>query len=397
MGKLLASGGRHHHELQVRTLDAAGEHAQLDAELVPKVRDDVHDHVGLGGRGQAQHRRNRVLPRLLADEASHVAVIGPEVVPPLRNAVGLVQHPGADLALVEHPAQRPVAELFRRDDENARIAEPHPVKGVGPLGERQQPVDRDACDDAARLQPRHLICHERDQGRDHHREGAGLVVARQRRNLVAQRLAGAGGENTEDVLPGHRRLDDGPLHGFARIPVRRFRTEVLEAEPAGELLARMVPVPAPARTRDRRRRCRAGFEPAAPPPGTGGGPTAASPSCLRTPTAMPARTRAPSHGDRARARIWRLWVWQAIPASRAPIASRACAADGRSALRTLEKTVSKPALVPSPVVSQCQAAIRSGASCATRARACRWSSKRSNAHRASCSGSFTRPRLSRPS
>ena len=75
VGELLSSRGRYHHEVQVRALGAAVENVQLDPELVAKVRDDVHHHLGLGGRGQAQHRRDRVLPRLLADEASHVAVV----------------------------------------------------------------------------------------------------------------------------------------------------------------------------------------------------------------------------------------------------------------------------------------------------------------------------------
>ena len=246
MRELLAPGGRHYHEVQVRAPGAAVEDRQLDTELVAKVGCDVRHHIGLGGRSQAQHGRDRVHSRLLADEPPHVTVVGPEIVSPLRQAVGLVQHPSADLALVEHPAQRTVAELFRRDDENAGVPEPHPVQGVGPLGQGQQPVDGDAGDDAACLQTRHLIRHEGDQGRDHHREGAGLVVAGQGRDLVAERFAGAGGQDPQDMLPRHRRLDDGALHGLSRVIVQRLRPEVLEAEPAGELLAGIVPFPAPA-------------------------------------------------------------------------------------------------------------------------------------------------------
>ena len=48
------------------------------------------------------------------------------------------------------------------------------------------------------------------------------------------------------MLAGHRGLHDGALHGLSRVLVQRLRTEVLEAEPAGELLARVVPFPAPA-------------------------------------------------------------------------------------------------------------------------------------------------------
>ena len=158
--------------------------------------------------------------------------------------MGLVQHPGSDLALVQHPPERAVAELLGRDDENGGVAEPDPVERVGTFREGQQPVDRDAGADAARLEPRHLIRHERDQGRDHHREGARLVVAGERRNLVAEGLSGARGQNPQYVLPGHRRLDDGLLHG-APVITRRLRTEAGIPEPAGELLAGIVPLAAP--------------------------------------------------------------------------------------------------------------------------------------------------------
>ena len=177
---------RDHLERQVGTFGAAVEDLQPDAELVLEVAYDVPGHVRLGGRGQAQHRRHRPGTGLLPDEAAHVTVIGPEVVPPARQAVRLVQHPAADLALVEHPAQGTGAKLLRRDDQNARISQPDPVQRVGAFGHRQQPVNRHAGADPVRLQPRHLIRHQRDQGRDHHRQRASLVVARQGRDLIAE-------------------------------------------------------------------------------------------------------------------------------------------------------------------------------------------------------------------
>ena len=80
---------------------------------------------------------NRVLPRLLADEAPHVAVVGAEVVPPAREAVGFVQHPGADLALVEDAPEGAASELLRRDENESRVPEPDPIERVGPLGNRE--------------------------------------------------------------------------------------------------------------------------------------------------------------------------------------------------------------------------------------------------------------------
>ena len=165
--------------------------------------------------------------------------------PPARQAMRLVQHPGADLALVQHPAHRAGAKLLGRDEQDARFAQPYPVQRIGPLGHRQQPVDGHAAADPVRLQPRHLVRHERDQRRDHHRQRPHLVVARERRDLVAERLAGAGGKNPQHVPPRHRRLDDGLLQGMSAV-VRRLGTKSIETEPAFKLLAGVVPFPAPA-------------------------------------------------------------------------------------------------------------------------------------------------------
>ena len=205
---------------------------------------DVLGNVGFGGGGQAEDRRRRFVARLFADEASHIAVIGPEIVAPSRQAVRLVEHPAADLALFEHAAQGAGAELLRRHDENAGVSQPHPVERIRPFGHRQHPVDRDAAPDPLRFHPRNLVRHQRDQGRDGDRQRAGLVVARQRRELIAERLARSRRQHAEYVLPRHRRLDDGALHGAPVWGFRR-RAEVGEAEPAPQLLAGVVALPAP--------------------------------------------------------------------------------------------------------------------------------------------------------
>ena len=98
MRELLSASRRHDHELQVGALGTAVKDGQLNAEFVPEVSGDVLHHIGLGGRGQAQDRRDRLLPGLLADEAPDVAIIGPEVMAPPREAVGLVQHPHAPIS-----------------------------------------------------------------------------------------------------------------------------------------------------------------------------------------------------------------------------------------------------------------------------------------------------------
>ena len=132
MGELLAARGWHYREVEIVALGAAVEDGQLDTQLVAKVADDV----------LASRPASRVAVRqssggigsvagLLADEAAHVAVVGAEVVAPAREAMRLVQHPAADLALVQRPAQGAAAQLLRRDQEDARrAAETHALQRV---------------------------------------------------------------------------------------------------------------------------------------------------------------------------------------------------------------------------------------------------------------------------
>ncbi len=53
----------------------------------------------------------------------------------------------------------------------------------------------------------HLILHQRDQRRHHDAD----AVAQQGRNLVAQRLAAAGGHQHQRIAPAGHMLDDGLL------------------------------------------------------------------------------------------------------------------------------------------------------------------------------------------
>ena len=110
--------------------------------------------------------------------------------------------------------------------------------------QRQQTVDGDAGGDALLLQACHLVGHECDEWRDDHGERAGPVILGKRRQLIAERLAGAGREDSEHRRLGQRRRDDGLLQG-ASILAGRLRPEPLEAEPLFEKARRVAPGPAP--------------------------------------------------------------------------------------------------------------------------------------------------------
>ena len=244
MGELGRGRRFDHHEIEIATLAAAVQHLQRNTHLIAKILDDLGHHIGFGRRGEAQHRRQRLLARPLADEASDVAVIGPKVMSPFGQAMRLVQHPGADFPLAQGLAQAVAAQLLGRDDQDGHIPQPDALEHIGALGHGQQAVQRGAAADAARLEIGHLIGHERHQGRDDDRQRAGPVIAGQRRDLVADRFARPGRQDAQHVLAPHRRRDDGFLQR-STVRGRRLGAELLEAEPARELVPGVVPCPAP--------------------------------------------------------------------------------------------------------------------------------------------------------
>ena len=157
--------------------------------------------VGLGGGGRGQRDPRHLRPALVQHRQGQV--VRPEVVPPLGHAVRLVDREQRDLAPLQQPLgagglQRLGGQVEQVELPGGELGLHHPalarvlggVEEAGPHTERPQRV--------------HLVLHERDERRDHHPD-AGSV---QRRDLVAQRLAAAGGHEHERVAAVHDVLDD---------------------------------------------------------------------------------------------------------------------------------------------------------------------------------------------
>ena len=92
---------------QVGAARAAVEAAQFDAELCRESGPTMSATTsGLAVAVRHSTGGTGRVARLSLDEAADIAVVGAEIVAPLRQAMRLVEHPGADLALRQHRAQR---------------------------------------------------------------------------------------------------------------------------------------------------------------------------------------------------------------------------------------------------------------------------------------------------
>ena len=163
---------------------AAGKGEYPQAELALDDVNDLGADILLGGGGEALHRWYIALLCLckLTDKTDGIEVIGSEIVAPFGEAVGLVKDPGADLALGNGGAERGIAQLLRRHQQDADIAQPHPFQHLGPLGQGEHAGER--CGDLGAGEAGEvidLIFHQRLQGRDDDGQQITALVAHQRR------------------------------------------------------------------------------------------------------------------------------------------------------------------------------------------------------------------------
>ncbi len=121
---------RQHPVDQVRPVERSD---QLEMIAQPELRHDVAADAGRGGRGvgvQAQVGEERAQP-------SELAVLGPEIVPPLADAVRLVHRHEGDLAAAEHRREtrrcprRRAAPARRTAGDTGLLADPPPPMPSG--------------------------------------------------------------------------------------------------------------------------------------------------------------------------------------------------------------------------------------------------------------------------
>ena len=174
----------------------AGDEDPAAAEV--QTLDDLAAGRRVGGGGE---RQARDLGEALVKDLQ-LEIVGPEVVPPLRDAVRLVDREEGDPALGQQVEEAGQADALRRRVDEVERALLHGALDRGLLREAHRGVERRG-PHAELGQRRHLVLHQRDQRRDDDRE----AVQAQGRHLVAERLAAAGRHDDQRVLAAEDVVD----------------------------------------------------------------------------------------------------------------------------------------------------------------------------------------------
>ena len=187
---------------QVRPVKAGDDRHRV---LQLQDADDVAAHLrrrrgGEGGQGGP--------PRQLLQKVQNFQIARAEILPPLGDAVRLVDREQRDLQLLRERAEAVGQQPLRRDVEDLVSAEARVAVGLAQLLDGHGAVDA-AGRDAGVLQGHDLILHERDERRDDERQPR----QQQGRDLIAERLARAGGHDGQRVPPGQKGADDLLLPG----------------------------------------------------------------------------------------------------------------------------------------------------------------------------------------
>ena len=178
----LAVGRPLHEELEVRPIEAR-KHGVGVAQA-----EGARDVVAHGLRGRRGERHHRRASGHGIDELDDPLVRRPEVIAPLADAVRLVDGKKGDAARRGDLEETRVVQALGRDVHERERAGRHTMQDVGLLGGGKRRVEATRRDAALPERP-HLVCHERDQGRDDHRETSRALGKRDGGHLVADRLA----------------------------------------------------------------------------------------------------------------------------------------------------------------------------------------------------------------
>ena len=162
----------------------------------PELGKDVDPCAVVRSRCQCEARHFR----MIVEKRFQLPIVGPEIVAPLADAMRFVDRDQSEVHPVDEPPESIERCALGRNVEQVEIAVAEPLDGALAItvGAGQR-----GCADADRFRTSDLIVHERDERRDDKRR----AFARERRELVAKRLAGTRRHDPKRVIAGENASD----------------------------------------------------------------------------------------------------------------------------------------------------------------------------------------------
>jgi hypothetical protein len=196
----------------IRPVEARHENARV------VERETVHDLVARNGVGRCGERDARHVRKAFVQHRQ-LDIFWPEIMPPLRHAVRLVDREEADARAFEQIEKARRHETLGRDVEQVDVAFAQGAFGGGGLGAGERRIEiRGAHADFG--ERGHLVLHQRDEGRDDDARAEAGFVAHERGNLIAKRFTAAGGHQHQRIAA---RCD--MLHDLGLLPSKCGITE----------------------------------------------------------------------------------------------------------------------------------------------------------------------------
>ena len=192
-----------------------------------QVADDVVADRGRRGGRQAEDATGLELLEPLSERE----IGGTEIVAPFRDAVRLVDRDQGGRNDLEQAAELVAGERLGRGEDEERAALRDACQTLAAIGDAHRAVEADRRH-AELLHLEILVLEQREQRRDDHRG----LRQEQRRKLVAERLAAAGGHDEQRVAPGEHRADRALLLAVqSRDPeaLARRSTDLVETDRGG--------------------------------------------------------------------------------------------------------------------------------------------------------------------
>ena len=177
---------------------------QRPAQLQHPDQVGPHPRRRRGAEGHQGH------PGAEAPQLAQAPVVGPEIVAPGADAVGLIHGQPHQVALVldflQQAARRLPLQALGGQIEQAQPVIAQAAQELAAAGRIQTAVETGRLD-AAALQVQHLVLHQGHQGRHHQHQ----PLTHQGRELITERFAGPCGQHRQAIASLQERFHHGPL------------------------------------------------------------------------------------------------------------------------------------------------------------------------------------------